>query len=404
MRTAIAFAAAGVLAIQSLEAERPSSSAASSALTIVPVPSESLGGTIPVAVLLPSTYTQSERRYPVLYLLHGGGQDHMVFTTRPWFAEQALHEIIIVTPSVGESWYVNSVADPKAKYEDFVVKDLVVYVDKHYRTVALRQGRSVAGVSMGGWGAMLLGLKHHQLFGTVGAMSAPFLISRQSPNMDMTSREQQGFGAPGTRERLERDPATLVDAIPLESVPRLYLACGNQDLFVTDSRRFVERLTKRKIPYEYPRNIATGAFVGSVGRSDCQLHSDRFSLVAHRQEVVCGIIGFWAAHGSLFSRRSRAGQCGGEQARAGTYGRRRDFGARLQRGVTQRQHHPRWARRSLARKGWRQSGHSSATDALQGSDAGEDRISCATSRSLYEVIRLRSRSELEARSERAVRT
>jgi S-formylglutathione hydrolase FrmB len=69
--------------------------------------------------------------------------------------------------------------------------------------------------------------------------------------MDMTSREQQSFGAPGTRERLERDPATLVDAIPLESVPRLYLACGNQDLFVTDSRRFVERLTKRKIPYEY---------------------------------------------------------------------------------------------------------------------------------------------------------
>jgi predicted alpha/beta superfamily hydrolase len=50
-------------------------SAASSALTILPVPSESLGGIIPVAVLLPSTYPQSERRYPVLYLLHGGGQD-----------------------------------------------------------------------------------------------------------------------------------------------------------------------------------------------------------------------------------------------------------------------------------------------------------------------------------------
>jgi len=114
MRTAIAFAAAGVLAIQSLGAEQPSSSAASSALTIVRVPSESLGGTIPVAVLLPSTYPQSDRRYPVLYLLHGGGQDHMVFTTRPWFVEQASHEIIIVTPSAGESWYVNSVADPKA--------------------------------------------------------------------------------------------------------------------------------------------------------------------------------------------------------------------------------------------------------------------------------------------------
>jgi S-formylglutathione hydrolase FrmB len=146
---------------------------------------------------------------------------------------------------------VNSVADPKAKYEDFVVRDVVAYVDKHYRTIASRQGRAVAGVSMGGWGAMLLGLKHHQLFGAIGAMSAPFLISRQSPNMDMTSRTQQRFGAPGTPERLERDPATLLAAIPIESVPLLYLTSGNQDLFVTDSRRFVERLTERKIPYEY---------------------------------------------------------------------------------------------------------------------------------------------------------
>ncbi len=252
MRTAIAVAAAcGFLSTPIRAANQPNPSAASVAAAIVQVPSASLGKTVPIAVLLPSTYPRSEKRYPVLYLLHGGGQDHTIFTTRPWFVEQASQELIIVTPSAGESWYINSVSDPAARYEDFVVKDLIACVDKHYRTVASRQGRAVAGVSMGGWGAMLLGLKHPQLFGSVGAMSAPFLISRQSPDMDMKAREQQGFGAPGTPERLERDPAMLVDAIPLESVPRLYLACGNQDLFVTDSRRFVERLTKRKIPYEY---------------------------------------------------------------------------------------------------------------------------------------------------------
>ncbi len=251
MRTPIAVAAAcGLLSIQIGAANQPNSSA-SVAAAIVQVPSASLGKTIPITVLLPATYSRSEKRYPVLYLLHGGGQDHTTFTTRPWFVEQAAQELIIVTPSAGESWYINSVADPKAKYEDFVVKDLVPYMDRHYRTVASREGRAVAGVSMGGWGAMVLGLKHHQLFGSIGAMSAPFLISRQSPDMDMKSREQQGFGAPGTPERLERDPAALADAISLESVPRLYLACGNQDLFVIDSRRFVERLTKRKIPYEY---------------------------------------------------------------------------------------------------------------------------------------------------------
>ena len=131
----------------------------------------------------------------------------------------------------------------------FIVKDLVSYIDSNYRTIATRQGRAVAGVSMGAWGAMLLGLKHHQLFGAVGALSAPYLISRQSPNMDMTSREQQTFGKPGSPERLERDP------IPLQlfrSTPcPCSFASGNQDIFVIDNRRFVERLTERKIPYEY---------------------------------------------------------------------------------------------------------------------------------------------------------
>ena len=118
---------------------------------------------------------------------------------------------------------------------------------------------------MGGWGAMLLGLKHHQLFGTVGALSAPYLISRQSPNMDMSSREQQTFGKPGSPERLERDPSTLLAAIPLASVPVLYLASGNQDIFVIDNRRFVEPLTERKIAYEYREVSPAWALLGSMG-------------------------------------------------------------------------------------------------------------------------------------------
>jgi putative tributyrin esterase len=218
---------------------------------VITVPSVSLGSGQIATILLPTTYAQSSRRYPVLYLLHGGGQDHLAFATRSWFRPLASREMIVVTPSVGDSWYVNSVADPKAKYEDFVVKDLVEYVDSRYRTVASREGRAVAGVSMGAWGAMLLGLKHPQLFGAIGAFSAPFGISRQDPKMDMTSRTQQRFGVPDTADRRERDPGTLATTIPLESVPMLYLACGNQDLFVADNRAFAQRLTVRKISYEY---------------------------------------------------------------------------------------------------------------------------------------------------------
>ena len=219
--------------------------------TVVSVPSASLGREQVATVLLPASYRTSQRRYPVIYLLHGGGQDHTAFATRAWFRALATRDMIVVTPSVGDSWYVNSVADATAKYEDFVVKDLIEYVDGQYRTMASRDGRAIAGVSMGAWGAMMLGLKHHQLFGAVGALSAPFGISRQDPKMDMTSRTQQRFGAPETPERRERDPGTLAATIPVESVPLLYLACGNQDIFVADNRRFVERLTARKIPYEY---------------------------------------------------------------------------------------------------------------------------------------------------------
>ena len=218
---------------------------------VVKVPSAALEAEQVATILLPEGYTKSRSRYPVLYLLHGGGQDHTAFAARPWFRTLLSRGLIVVTPNVGDSWYVNSAADPKARYEDFVIQDLVPFIDGQYRTIASRDSRALAGVSMGAWGAMMLGLKHHQLFGAIGAMSGPYLISRQDPKMDMTSRTQQRFGAPDTPERRERDPVTLLAAIPNESVPLLYLASGNQDIFVTDNRRFVERLTARKIPYEY---------------------------------------------------------------------------------------------------------------------------------------------------------
>lgn len=252
MRTiGVAAAAVFVWTVVSVAMQSPPPVADVKPAIVVKVPSASLGTEQVATILLPEGYAKSRRRYPVLYLLHGGGQDHTAFAARPWFRTLVSRELIVVTPSVGDSWYINSAADPKARYEDFMVQDLMPYVDGQYRTVASREGRALAGVSMGAWGAMLLGLKHHQLFGAIGAMSGTYLISRQDPKMDMTSRTQQRFGAPETQERRERDPVSVLAAIADESVPFLYLASGNQDIFVTDNRRFAERLTARKIPYEY---------------------------------------------------------------------------------------------------------------------------------------------------------
>ena len=166
-RIGIALAVTLLWPVLSLHAQIPPPPADIAPAVVVTVPSGSLGSGQIATILLPASYAQSSRRYPVLYLLHGGGQDHTAFATRSWFRALASREMIVVTPGVGDSWYVNSAADPKAKYEDFVVKDLVEFVDSRYRTVASREGRAVAGVSMGAWGAMLLGLKHPESFGAI---------------------------------------------------------------------------------------------------------------------------------------------------------------------------------------------------------------------------------------------
>ena len=158
---------AAFLTTCSLYAQVPSPAADVSPAAVVTVPSASLGAEQFATVLLPAGYARSNRRYPVLYLLHGGGQDHTAFATRSWF------------------------------------RALAEFVDGRYRTIVSRDGRALAGVSMGAWGAMLLGLKHPQIFGAVGAFSAPFGISRQDPKMDMASRTQQRFGVPDTPDRTE---------------------------------------------------------------------------------------------------------------------------------------------------------------------------------------------------------
>src|SRR5262245_582121 len=91
----------------SLNAQVPPSAADVAPAVVVTVPSVSLEAEQTASILLPASYTQSNRRYPVLYLLHGGGQDHTAFATRSWFKTLASREMIVVTPGVGDSWYVN---------------------------------------------------------------------------------------------------------------------------------------------------------------------------------------------------------------------------------------------------------------------------------------------------------
>jgi S-formylglutathione hydrolase FrmB len=126
--------------------------------------------------MLPSDYaTNTQRRYPVLYLLHGLTGDENDWWTRTRLAEYAArYHLIIVTPGVGDSWYANSASDPRARYEDVIIKDLIPFIDAHYRTVPTRDGRAIAGLSMGGLGAVKFALRYPQMFAFAGSFSGAF--------------------------------------------------------------------------------------------------------------------------------------------------------------------------------------------------------------------------------------
>ena len=210
--------------------------------------SAALGEERHVSIVLPANYESSTRRYPVLYLLHGLGDDNTawtVMTNLSSYAEKM--NIIIVMPDGGRSFYINSAAEPKAKFEDFIVKDLVAWADETFRTIPLRRSRAVAGLSMGGYGAALIGTKHYKRYAAIGAFSGVVSLAHNMPG----DRFKNLTGAIGSPEAADRDVFAFTEKLPVAEAPLIYIACGGQDGLVTQNREWVKLLAEKKIPYEY---------------------------------------------------------------------------------------------------------------------------------------------------------
>src|SRR5215212_10439481 len=123
-----------------------------------------VGAVLPYNVLLPADYkrgSSKDRRYPVLYLLHGlGGSAADWVSERAHLADYAAqYPFIVVVPEGKDGWYTDGPA-PNAKFESYFVEELIPDVDRRFRTLASREGRAVAGLSMGGYGSMKFALKH----------------------------------------------------------------------------------------------------------------------------------------------------------------------------------------------------------------------------------------------------
>jgi S-formylglutathione hydrolase FrmB len=226
--------------------------AAPASLQEVTFISKALGKPMSYRVLLPPQYESSARRHAVLYLLHGLTGSHIDWSDRTRLLENSgTLDFIIVMPDAGDSWYVNV---PDAKYEDYIVQDLIADVEKRFRALKAFHGRAIAGLSMGGYGALKIAFRFPARFFVAGSFSGAVEIVRDGKlglRMYNPERFEPVFGPEGSPRRTENDLFRLAREAEPASLPYFYVDCGSEDPLLQGNREFVALLQERRIRYEY---------------------------------------------------------------------------------------------------------------------------------------------------------
>ncbi len=214
-------------------------------LHIVACPSAALNTDVPMAVLVPPDYAISNRRYAVLTLLHGISDTFMCwldYTNIRRYLDTL--RLIVVMPECGRSFYINTVDG--RHYEDFLVNDLIAFMDGEYPTLATPTTRGIGGLSMGGYGALMLALRHRDVwsaaFSHSGAVGAPHWVE-DAPNVSV-------FGPMNSAKRQEHDLWRLIDA-PADNFPQLHFDCGLDDFLLDENRAFHHSLQARSLAHVY---------------------------------------------------------------------------------------------------------------------------------------------------------
>jgi len=222
--------------------------------------SKLVNATLPYNVILPADYdTAKTTRYPVLYLLHGLTGHYNDWVTRTNVADYAAeYRMIVITPEGNDGWYTDSVAVTTDKYESYILNELIPDVQQRYRTIEARYGRSIAGLSMGGYGAIKFGLKSPATFAFAGSMSGAFGVTRLTEK-EIGKDWQDSlklFGAVGSETRVNNDLFEIIKKLPSARVfalPYFYFDCGTEDaaFIFTSNREIASLMFDKKIPHEF---------------------------------------------------------------------------------------------------------------------------------------------------------
>jgi S-formylglutathione hydrolase FrmB len=233
------------------------------------LPSKFVHRPVPFCVMLPPAFDADKtRHFPILYLLHGLGDNEQFFIhSGEWnLAEDMrekgeLQDFLIATPDGRASFYINA-KDGRERYEDFLVQEFLPFIEKRYRASPGRANRAISGISMGGYGALHLAFRHPQLFSAVSAHSAalieklPAFLGGSAPQSSQPNRARifgGVFGSPPDPAYWNQEsPITLARTANLAGL-KIYFDCGDQDDYGFDAGAGVldKVLTTRHIVHEF---------------------------------------------------------------------------------------------------------------------------------------------------------
>lgn len=225
--------------------------------------SDILGAERKFAIYLPPDYDTSQRSYPVLYLLHGMGDNQagwIQFGEVLHIADKAIRAgkatpMVIAMPSANETHrgYTNHISED-FRYEDFFIEEFMPHVESAYRIRSEKRYRAVAGLSMGGNGSFIYALRHPELFSSACPLSAyagPLSMEELNEHLKRTERE-----ATEEQKRAFIDRYSILNLI--EQMPdeqrtavRWYIDCGDDDFLYEGNSLVHIAMRKRGVPHEY---------------------------------------------------------------------------------------------------------------------------------------------------------
>ena len=198
-----------------------------------------------------STRYKTQERYPVVYLLHGYGGNYAQWsTTAPQLAKTADDlKIIFVCPDGGKgSWYFDSPIDSSIRYESYITKELVPYIDANFPTITDPKSRAITGLSMGGHGGLYLAIRHSDVFGAAGSTSGGVDFRPFPKNWDI--KNALGEYEQNKERWYDHTVMRQVELLKNNQLA-IILDCGVDDFFMPVNRALHEKLLQLKIDHDY---------------------------------------------------------------------------------------------------------------------------------------------------------